>query len=146
MADHDVVADEVEQLADRHRRRLGEVGALVVAGVRDEQPVGRRHQRVEQQLPVLGAGVALADVRVVEQQVVAVARRLAREHAVVEPEQADDAVRYRTHRHERADRQVAGAEVRPRRAALQALGEQRPQLAQGQRRGGAGGLAHDVVE
>ena len=87
-------------------------------------------QRVEQQLAVLGARVALADVRVGEQQVVAVARRLAREDAVVEAEQADDPVRHRAHRHQRADRQVAGAEVRPRRAALEALGEQRADLGQ----------------
>ena len=44
----------------------GEVRALVVAGVGDDQAVGRGHQRVEQQLAVLAARVALADVRVVE--------------------------------------------------------------------------------
>ena len=37
-------------------------------------------------------------------------------------------MRHRAHRHERADRQVAGAEVRARRAALQPLGEQRAHL------------------
>ena len=130
------------------RRAGGEVRALVVAGVGDDQPVGRGHQRVEQQLAVLGARVALADVRVGEHQVVAVARRLARERAVVEPEQADDAVRDRAHRHERADRQVAGAEVRARRAALQALGEQRADLgaARARRRGCRAASRDDVVE
>ena len=117
--------DDVEQLGDGHRGRTLEVRALVVAGVGDDQPLGRGEQRVEQHLPILGARVAVADVGIVEQQVVAVARGLARELAVVEPEDADDAVRDRAHRHERADRQVAGAEVRPRRASLQAVGEQR---------------------
>ncbi len=73
-------------------------------------------------------------LRVGEQQVVAVARRLAREGAVVEAEQADDPVRDRAHRHERADGQVAAAEVGPGRAALEPVPEQRPQLGQGQAR------------
>ena len=55
---------DVEQLADRHRRRARRVGALVVAGVGDDQPLGRGQQRVEQQLAVLAARVAVADVRV----------------------------------------------------------------------------------
>ena len=72
--------------------------------------------------------VAVADVGVVEHEVVAVARALAGEDAVVEAEQADDPVRHRSHRHERADRQVAGAEVRARRAALQPSREQAAKL------------------
>ena len=103
----DGAVDDVEQLADGDRGRALEVRPLVVAGVGDDEPVRRRHQRVEQHLAVLGARVALADVRLVEQPVVAVARRPAREGRVVEPEQADDAVRHRAHRDERADRQVA---------------------------------------
>ena len=149
VADDDLLArraDHVEQLADRHGGRPLEVRALVVAGVGDDQAVGRRHQRVEQELAVLGARVALADVRVVEHQVVAVARGLAREHAVVEAEQADDAMRDRAHRHERADGQVAGAEVRARRAALEAIGEQGADLLERELGGVAGGLADDVVE
>ena len=117
--------DDVEQLGDGHRRRAGQVRALVVAGVGDDQPLGRGEQRVEQHLPVLGARVAVAEVGIVEQQVVAVARRLARELPVVEAEDAHDAVRHRPHRHERADREVPGAEVRARRTAAQAVGEQR---------------------
>ena len=131
----DRAVDDVEQLADRHRGRARRVRALVVAGVGDDQPLGRGQQRVEQQLAVLAARVAVADVRVVEHQVVAVARRLARERAVVEAEQADDPVRDRAHRHERADRQVAGAEVRPRRPALEAVGEQRADVGQRERVG-----------
>ena len=120
--------DHVQQLADRHRRRADEVRALVVAGVGDDELVGGGEERVEQQLAVLGAGVAVADVGVGEHEVVAVAGGLAREDAVVHAEQADDPMRDRPHRHERADGEVAGAEVRPRRAALEALAEQRPDL------------------
>ena len=65
--------DDVQQLADGNGRRAAHVGALVVAGVGDDQPVGRGQQRVEQELAVLAARVALADQRVVEHQVVAVA-------------------------------------------------------------------------
>ena len=56
--------DHVQQLADRDRGRARDVRALVVAGVGDDQPVARGQQRVEQQLAVLGARVAVADVRV----------------------------------------------------------------------------------
>ena len=65
--------DDVEELADRDGGRPGDVRALVVARVRDDQPVRGREQRVEQQLPVLGARIAVADVRVAEHEVVAVA-------------------------------------------------------------------------
>ena len=50
-----------------------QVRALVVAGVGDDQPLGRGQQRVEQHLAILGARVAVADVRLGEHQVVAVA-------------------------------------------------------------------------
>ncbi len=53
--------DHVEQLADRHRRRAPDVGALVVAGVGDDQLVGRGEHGVEQQLAVLAAAVTLSD-------------------------------------------------------------------------------------
>ena len=142
----DRAVDDLEQLSDRDRRRPRQVGALVVAGVGDDQPLAGRHQRVEQELAVLGAGVALADVRVLEHQVVAVARRLARERAVVEAEQAHDAVRHRPHRDQRADGQVAGAEVRARRASAQAVGEQRADLLERERGRVAGRLGDDVVE
>ena len=135
MVDHDLVArqaalgahrpiDDVEQLADRNGRRAAQVRALVCPRVGDDQPLGRRHQRVKQHLAVLGARVAVADVGLGEQQVVAVAAGPARELAVVEPEDAHDPVRNRAHRVQRADRQVAGAEVRPRRAPAKAIGEQ----------------------
>ena len=57
VADDDLLAgpDHVQQLPDGHRGRPLEVGALVVPGVGDDQLVGRRHQRVEQELAVLAA-------------------------------------------------------------------------------------------
>ena len=122
--------DDVEQLADRNGGRAAEVRALVVPGVGDDQPFGRRHQRVEEHLAILRARVAIADVRVLEHQVVAVAPGAARELAVVEAEDADDAVRHRAHRHERAHGQVPGAEVRARRPAAQPVGEQRADVGQ----------------
>ena len=60
--------DDVEQLADRDRRGARRVRALVVAGVGDDQAVAGGQQRVEQELAVLGARVALADVGVGEQR------------------------------------------------------------------------------
>ena len=63
-----------------------------------------------------------------EQQVVAVAAGAARKLAVVEPENAHDPVRNRAHRHERADGQVARAEVRPRRSPAEPVGEQHPDV------------------
>ena len=54
-------------------------------GVDDQQPVLGRHDRVEQQLPVLAARVAVADPRVGGGDVVAVQPSRPGEHAVVEP-------------------------------------------------------------
>ncbi len=54
-------------------------------------------------------------------QVVAVALNVAGEAAVVQPEQAHHPVRDGAHRHQRADGQVARAEVRPRGPALEAF-------------------------
>ena len=142
--------DDVEQLAERDRRRPPQVRPLVPGRVRDHQVVGRGQHRVEQQLAVLAAGVAIADVRIEEEQVVAVARRLPGEDAVVESHQADDAMRHRPHRDERADREVPGAEARPRRSAAQPVGEQRADLGQRQRRlrdrAGGRALGDDVLE
>src|SRR5690349_22030803 len=50
----------------------------------------RGHQRVQQQLPVFHARVPVADVLVEQQQVVAVARLLARERTVVEAERSEE--------------------------------------------------------
>ena len=62
----------VEQLAKRYGGRPLLAGVLVGAGVGDHQRLGRGADRVEQQLPVLAADVALAGHRVAGQHVVAV--------------------------------------------------------------------------
>ena len=112
--------ERVEQLAERHGRRHGRAGALVGAGVGDDEVVLGGADGVEEQLAVLAARVALADPRVAGEHVVAVAGALPREDAVVQAEQADDAVRHRAHRHEGADGQRAGAEAGPGRPAGEA--------------------------
>ena len=45
-----------EEVAQRHRLGTLRAGVLGRAGVGDHQPLPRRHDRVEQQLPVLFAG------------------------------------------------------------------------------------------
>ena len=112
--------------------------------------LGCGHQRVEQQLTVLPSVIALPDPRGRRQQVVAVARRLARKRVVVETEQAHDPVGHGSHRLERADREVAGSEVGARWPTLRAARPGGP----GSRRvsarspaaGGAVGLGDQVVE
>ena len=119
---HDGAVDHVEELAERDGRRAGEVAALVPGRVGDDEPVGRRQEGVEEELAVLGAGVVVPDVRVGGDEVVAVALDVAGEDAVVEAEQADHPVGHRPHGDERADGEVAGAEVGPGRAAPEAVG------------------------
>ena len=96
-------------------------GGLVGAAVGDHQLFAGGHDRVEQELAVLAAQVALAGERGAGEHVVAVDGRGAREHAVVETEQAHDAVRHRAHRHHGADGERAGAEVGPGRLARRAV-------------------------
>ena len=81
--------------------------------------VGRGQHRVQQQLPVLGPRIALADPGIAGQDVVTVHGRVAREHAVVQAQQAHHPMRDRPHRHHGAHRERPGAEVGPRRTAGQ---------------------------
>ena len=79
VADDEPVADlvggrhveRVQQFGERHRRRPVLTGVLVGAGVGDDDLLGGRADRVEQQ-PVLGADVALAGHRVAGERVVTV--------------------------------------------------------------------------
>ena len=116
--------ERVEQLAEGHGGWSLGAGVLAASGVGDDQRLGRGDDRVEQQLAVLGPQVALAGAGSPGQHVVAVDGRDPREHPVVEPDQADHAVGHRAHRHHRADRQRAGAEVGARRPAAQPLLQQ----------------------
>ena len=138
MPDHDIGlrrggGDGVEQLAERHRGRAAQPGALVGARVDDDERVGGRHDRVEEELAVFAARVALADQRTPGQHVVAVDLARAGEDAVVQPEEADDAVRHRAHRHERGHGERAGAEARAGGAPAQALGEQAADIGEAER-------------
>ena len=117
---------------ERDGRRARLAAVLVGAGVGDDQRLARRDHRVEQQLAVLAARVALAGERVAGQHVVAVGDRAAREDAVVEAHQADHPVRHRPHRHQRGDGEVAGAEVGPGGARLGALLQQGAHVGQPQ--------------
>ena len=126
----------VEQLGQRHRGGTGLTGVGVGAGVGDHQLLGGRPDRVEEQLPVLGAGVALPGHGIAGQHVVAVGDALPREHAVVETDEAHHPMRHRPHRHHRAHRQRAGAEVRARRPPREMAIEQRLHVGQSQHRAG----------
>ena len=136
--------ERVEQLAERHRRRSLGPGVLAAAGVGDDELVGRRDDRVEEQLAVLGAQVALAGAGPPRQHVVAVDGRHPREHPVVEADQAHHPVRHRAHRHHRADRQRPGAEVGARRAPAQPLLQERAYVGLAQRGAGVAGARGDA--
>ena len=58
------VLRHVEQLADGNSGRAAQIGAFVAAGVRDDQVIPGRQQRVEQQLTILAARVPVADLLV----------------------------------------------------------------------------------
>ena len=132
------VVECVEQLAEGDGGRAVLAGGLVEAAVGDHESFAGGHDRVEQELAVLAAQVALAGERGAGEDVVAVDGRGAREHAVVETEQAHDAVRHRAHRHHGADGERAGAEVGPGRLARQPFGHQCADVGEPQLEGAAG--------
>ncbi len=120
---HDRV-DRVEDFTHGYGGQPDSVRPSIGSGVEDHQVLPGREHGVEQQLPVLGTWVALTDARVAAENVVAIDAGASRELAVVQAEQADHAVRHRTHRHHGAHGQVPGPEVRPGGSARQPLGEQ----------------------
>ena len=89
--------ESVEQLAHGYRRRLGAVRAQIAARVGDHQVIGGRHDGIQEQLAVLGGGIALAHSRQPGGDVISVRVGMAWEHAVVQPEQADHPVRHCPH-------------------------------------------------
>ena len=117
--------EHVEQLAERDGRRSLGPGALVVSAVEEHQVLLGRKDRVEEELAVLAARIALAHSRAPSQNVVAVEVGVPRERLVVEAEQEHHPVRHRPHRHHRAHGQVPGAEVGPGGSAGEELGQQR---------------------
>ena len=82
-------------------------------------------------------------MRTAGEHVVAVDHRRARVEAVVEAKHHDRLVRHRPHRHHRADRDRAGAEVGAARATAPALLEQHADVTESQRNI-AGGRRHGV--
>ena len=123
-------SERVEEFAEGDRRRARGTGVLVGARVGDDEGLLSRHHGVEEELAILAARIALAGDRRPCKGVVAVGSARAREDAVIEPDETDDAVRDRAHRHHRADRQGAGAEVRARGPPAQVLAQQRVQIRQ----------------
>ncbi len=81
-------------------------------------------------MPVLRTDVALTGHRIAGQHVVAVDHSEPGEDSVVEADQADHPVWYRPHRHHRAHRQRAGAEVRARGPAGEVTVQQRLDVGQ----------------
>jgi hypothetical protein len=138
--------EDVQQLRDGDARRPLLVGALVACGVGDDQVLGGREGRVEQELTVLGPGVAIADPRRALDEIVAVRRRASREDRVVHPEQGDHPVRDRAHGHEGADGEVTGAMVGAARSPAEAIVQEGADLGQRDRGGGAPCLRDHVLE
>jgi len=145
-----ILSDHVEELANRHGGRAFEVRALVSTRVRDHQVIGCGEEGVEEELPVLGAGVSVADMGIGEDQVIAPSFTHPGERPVVETKQAHYAVRNRPHGDERADGQVPGPEVGSSRTSLEAVGKERANIAGVEHDRGDGvihgGLVRQVVE
>ncbi len=145
----DRLIDDVEEFANRDRRRARRVGPLVITGVGDDQPVGRREQGVEQQLSVLHSRIPLAQLGVEKGEVITVSGGVARKGSVIQAEQTDDPMRHRAHRHQGADGEVACPEIGPSWTTLKAISQQRSELRQTQLGCGVAlglGLPNDVVE
>ena len=94
----DRAVDDIEQLTNWDGRGSLGVGALVTAGVGDDEVLGGRQERIEQELTVFDARVAVADVRVAADDVVTISPCVAGKHPVVKAEKADDPMRHGPHR------------------------------------------------
>ena len=114
----------VEECSDGNCRRRVEAGAGVPTGVDDHQPLLGRQHRVEQQLPILTARVAVAHPVVASRDVVTVGSAASREHAVVHPEQAHHPVRYGPHGQHGAHGEGARTKVGPGGPASEGIGQQ----------------------
>jgi hypothetical protein len=105
------VVDHVEEFPDGDSRWPRQVRPLVMSGVRDDQALARSEKRVEEQLAVFAADVAVADSRILEREVVTVTLDMPGKAAVVQSEKTDNLVRDGAHRDESAHREVAGSEI-----------------------------------
>ena len=124
--------ERVEQLAERYGGRPRLARGLVGAGVGDHEVLGRREDRVEHQLAVLAAEVALAGERGAGEHVVAVDGPARGKTPSSRPSRQTTRCGHRPHRHQRADGQGAGAEVGPGRAAGEPLAHQGAHVGQPQ--------------
>ena len=120
----------VEKATEGDRRWSDDTGDRIGTGIQQNQMFARRHHGIEKQLPVFTAQIALPHNGITGQDVVAVDSTGSREHLVVESDQHDHAMRYRTHRNHRAHRQFAGSEVGTRRSAREAAREHRANIGQ----------------
>ena len=126
----------IKQLTDRNRR--WNVRARPGIGAREDhdQPLAGRHDRVQQQLAIFASYVVVADPFVVADDVVAIGFGSSRKHAIVNPEQTDDPMRYRSHRQHGADGQGAGTKVRSTGPSAKRVAQQLRDL---------GKVQHDVI-
>ncbi len=128
--DTDHRGHHVAHFTERNRRRPRRTGDRIGTGVEQQHLLSRRHDRIEQQLPIFTSRVAFADTGVLGEHVVAVDVGAAGKDVVVEAEENHHPMRHRAHRHHGADRELTGAEVRPCGAARQLSGEHRPHIGQ----------------
>ncbi|CAJ3542911.1 Uncharacterised protein [Burkholderia pseudomallei] len=108
----------VEQFVDERRGRQRRVVADAAARVCDQQALARGEQQIEEQIALVVAPLAVAELREHGHQVELVRAREARQHAVVHPDQAHDAIRQPAQARERRERDAA-----PRHAAARRIVE-----------------------
>jgi hypothetical protein len=138
--------DDVEQFADGNSRGASEVAALVAAGIGDDEAIGRSQECVEEELAILGASIAVAEVGIGGDEVVAVSFDVAREDAVVETEETHDSVRHRAHWDEGANGEVPGAKVRSRRATAEPIAQKTADVSRIQRDGADHAVCRGFVD
>ncbi len=118
------------------RGTAGGRGSLVrssAPGGRDDEAVGGRQERVEEQLAVLGPGIAITDERVAGAESSPSAGRCPGNAPSSSPSTQTTRCGHGPHRHQRAHGDGAGAEVGAGREPTEPVGEQRPHLGQRQR-------------
>ena len=96
------------EIGDEHRRLALAAVARVEARVARVEHAARRQNRLEEEVAVVLAPRAVAGARLLRHQVEAERPARARIAAVIHTEQADHLERDRPHRHERAERDLAG--------------------------------------
>ena len=127
----DHLGQRVAQLGDWNAWWELGVRHLVTTGIGDDQGLPGRHHGVEEQLAVFSAATRVADDLVAKHQVVAIRTAGPWETGLVHAQQTHNPVRHRTHRGERADGDVTGAEMERARAVVGPAADHRPGLSEG---------------